>query len=159
MLTVKLICVGTQKESYWRDATAEYEKRLGAFCRFETVVLKEARLPSEPTEAEIAKALDEEADTILAAMPTRSYRIAMCVEGKGMSSERFAEKLEEIEQHSGTLCLVIGSSYGLSERVKGACQLRLSVSEMTFPHQLLRVMLLEILYRAFQIRRGSRYHK
>lgn len=159
MLTVRLITVGTLKESYWRDAAAEYEKRLSAFCRLESVNLKEARLPSDPSPKEIGRALEEEAQQILAAMPPRSYKIAMCVEGKQQSSEAFAKKLEQISGQSGTVCLVVGSSYGLSDAVKNACDHRLSVSEMTFPHQLLRVMLLEILYRSFQIQKGTQYHK
>ena len=159
MLTVKLITVGTLKEAYWRDAAAEYEKRLGGLCRLESINLKEAKLPNNPSPKEIAKALEEEAQQILAAMPPRSYKIALCVEGKQLSSEAFADKLEQISAQSGTVCLVVGSSFGLSDTVKRACDHRLSISEMTFPHQLLRVMLLEILYRSFQIQKGTQYHK
>ena len=159
MLNVRLITVGSLKEAYWRDAAAEYEKRLGGLCRLEHVNLKEAKLPSEPLPKQVERALEEEADAILAAMPPRAYKIAMCVEGKQTTSEGFAQQLERIASENGTVCLVIGSSYGLSERVKAACEHRMSVSSMTFPHQLLRVMLLEILYRSFQIQRGTRYHK
>ena len=95
----------------------------------------------------------------MSALPQKAYKIALCVEGKQFSSPAFAEKLEEVAQGSSEIALVIGSSYGLSSEVKETCDLRLSVSDMTFPHQLLRVMLMEILYRAFQIQRGSRYHK
>ena len=159
MLNIKLISVGTLKEGYWRDAAAEYEKRLSGLCHFESIHLKEAKVPAEPSQKQIDKGLEEEAEQILASMPQRSYKIAMCVEGKQMSSESFAALLEQSATESGTVCLVIGSSYGLSERVKAACDRRLSVSQMTFPHQLLRVMLLEILYRGFQINKGTKYHK
>ena len=159
MITVRMIFVGSFKEAYWRDAAAEYEKRLLGLCRFESVCLKEERLPENPSQKQIEAALAAEGDAILAAIPRRAYKIAMCVEGKEMSSEALAERIGRISESTDTICFVIGSSYGLSEKVKQACDLRLSVSQMTFPHQLLRVMLLEIVYRSFQILRGSRYHK
>lgn len=159
MLTVKIICVGTLKESYLRDAVAEYQKRLSGFCKPQIIELKESRLPDSPSQKEINAALDNEARAILAEMSPRSYKIAMCVEGKQMSSERLAEKLADIANEASEVCLVIGSSYGLSDKVKSSCDFRLSVSELTFPHQLLRVMLLESVYRAFTINAGTKYHK
>ena len=159
MVHVKLIVLGTLKEAYLRDAAAEYEKRLGAFCRFELVQLKEERLSDDPGEGEIRKALEREASAILAQIPTRAYCVAMCVEGKQLSSEELAEKMAAIEQTTGEVCFVIGSSYGLAPEVKSRADLRLSVSKLTFPHQLMRVVLLEAIYRAFNIRKGTRYHK
>ena len=159
MLSVKIISVGTLKESYWRDAVAEYSKRLSAYCKLSVIQLKEARIPDSPSEKEIATALESEAEAILGELSPRSYKIAMCVEGKQLSSEKLARKIEEISVISSEICFVIGSSHGLSERVKSACDMRLSVSKMTFPHQLLRVMLLEGIYRAFNIISGTRYHK
>lgn len=159
MLKVTLIAVGSLKESYWRDACAEYEKRLGAFCRLSQVVIREAKLPDDPTEGEIANALKAEERQILEAMPPKSFRIALCVEGKQLSSEELAEKIGEIATAQGAITLVIGSSHGLSSAVKEACDLRLSFSKMTFPHQLMRVVLLEALYRAMNILRGTKYHK
>ena len=159
MLNVKLITVGTLKESYLREAAAEYEKRLGAFCRFATVQLKEERLPDDPSEGEIRQALDREAIKILSEIPARAYCVALCVEGIQLSSEELADKLGAMEQKSGEICLVIGSSFGLSAEVKKRADLRLSVSKLTFPHQLMRVVLLETLYRSFNIRKGTRYHK
>lgn len=159
MLSVKIITVGTLKESYWRDAVAEYSKRLSAYCKLTVVQLKEARLSDSPSEKEIESALDEEAKAILAEMSPRSYKVAMCVEGKQLSSERLAERIESISSERSEICFVIGSSHGLSEKVKLACDLRLSVSELTFPHQLLRVILLETVYRAFNIIAGTKYHK
>ena len=151
--------MGNLKEPYLRDACAEYEKRLGAFCRTETVQIREARLPEDSGEGEIAAALFTEGKQILAAMPPRSYRVALCVEGKQLSSEELAKKLEEIGASHGSLCLVIGSSHGLSEEVKQACDFRWSISRLTFPHQLMRVILLETVYRSFSILGGRKYHK
>ena len=159
MVHVKFIVLGTLKEAYLRDAAAEYEKRLGAFCRFELVQLKEERLSDDPSEAEIRKALDREAAAILAQISPRASCVAMCVEGKQLSSEELAEKMAAIEQETGEVCFVIGSSYGLSPEIKTRADLRLSVSRLTFPHQLMRVLLLETIYRAFNIRKGTRYHK
>lgn len=159
MLSVKIISVGTLKESYLRDAAAEYSKRLSSYCKLNTVQLKESKLPDSPSDKEIATALDEEAKMILAELSPRSYKIAMCVEGKQLSSEALAKKIGDISAERSEICLVIGSSHGLSDKVKSACDMRLSVSELTFPHQLLRVMLLEAIYRAFNINAGTKYHK
>lgn len=159
MINVTLITVGNLKESYLREAVAEYEKRLSAFCRLETVQLKEHKLPDNPSEGEINNALSEEGARILAAMPPRAYRVALCVEGKQFSSPALARHLENAMQSNASLCLVIGSSHGIAPEVKAACQLRLSVSELTFPHQLMRVLLLEVLYRVFSIQHGTKYHK
>lgn len=159
MLQLTVITVGNLKESYWRDAVAEYEKRLSAFCKPNIIQLKETKLPDDPAESEITAALADEGKKILAAIPPRSYRIALCVEGKQFSSEELAQKIENACTESSSLCLIIGSSYGLSPEVKAACDLKLSVSKLTFPHQMLRVLLLEVLYRSFSILRGSKYHK
>ena len=159
MIGVKLITLGTLKEEYWRDAAAEYEKRLGGFCRLELVQLREERLSENPGPAEIKQALEREAERIVAQIPPRAYRIALCVEGKQLSSEELAERIEQIGESHGEVCLIIGSSFGLAESVKQACHLRLSVSKLTFPHQLMRVLLLETVYRSFHILKGTRYHK
>ncbi len=159
MLSVKLIVLGTLKEKYWRDAVAEYEKRLGAFCRLQILELKEERMGDDPSEGEIRQALDREADRILEQISPRAYPIALCVEGKQIDSEELAGKLSEIAEVSSEVCLIIGSSHGLSDRVKRACRMRLSVSKLTFPHQLMRVILLEALYRGFHIQKGTKYHK
>ena len=159
MLNVKFITLGTLKEAYLRDAAAEYEKRLGAFCRFELVQLKEERLSDDPSESEIKNALAKESEKILALIPARAYVVAMCVEGKQLTSPELAEKLEEISSRTSDVCFIIGSSFGLSDAVKQRADLRLSVSKLTFPHQLMRVILLETVYRAFNIQKGTRYHK
>ena len=159
MLHIKLIALGNLKEAYLRDAVAEYEKRLSAYARIEIVELKECRLPDNPAPAEIEAALEKEASAILAAVPPRAYVVALCVEGKQFSSEALAERLSTVMQQSGELVLIIGSSHGLSPRVKAAANLKLSVSALTFPHQLMRVLLLETTYRSLSILHGSKYHK
>lgn len=159
MISVTVITVGNLKESYWRDAVAEYEKRLGAFCKPNIIQLKEHKLPEDPSQGEINSALAEEGRRILAAIPPRSYRIALCVEGTQFSSEDLAKKIEAACTDGGSVCLIIGSSHGISPEVKAACDLRLSVSKLTFPHQMMRVLLLEVLYRSFSILRGTKYHK
>jgi 23S rRNA (pseudouridine1915-N3)-methyltransferase len=159
MVGVKIITVGTLKESYLRDAAAEYEKRLGAFCKLTSVSLKEEKLPDSPSAGEIKNALLREAEKIIAEMPRKAYKIAMCVEGKQLSSPELAGKLEEISARTSDICFVIGSSFGLSDTVKQRADLRLSISKLTFPHQLMRVILLETVYRAFNIQKGTKYHK
>ena len=159
MLRIRLIVTGNLKEAYWRAAAAEYEKRVGAYARVEIVELKESRLPDNPSPTEINAALSREADAVLAAVPPRAYTIALCVEGKPLSSEQLAERLDTVMQSSGELCLIIGSSHGLDPRVKNAADFRLSVSALTFPHQMMRVLLLETVYRSLSILHGGKYHK
>ena len=159
MIGVKFITLGTLKEEYLREAAAEYEKRLGAFCKIQIVQLKEERLPDDPSESEIRKALEKEAVKINSEIPPRAYKIAMCVEGKQLSSEELASKLGEISDRYGDVCFIIGSSHGLADSIKSECDMRLSVSKLTFPHQLMRVLLLEAVYRGFNILKGTKYHK
>ena len=160
MLAVRLICVGKLGEKFWADAVREYEKRLGAYCKLEIIELPEQRLPQTPSQGEIEQALDKEAALIEAKLPQGAAVIALCVEGRPMSSEQLADYLAKLTG-SGTsrLCLVIGGSCGLSERIKQRAALRLSMSPMTFPHHLARVMVLEQLYRALNIAAGGKYHK
>lgn len=156
MLQVRLICIGKLKESYWREAVKEYEKRLTAFCRFEVVELGECKLPDAPSQAMIDAALEKEGDQILAQV--KGLVFPLCVEGKQCTSPVFGEKLAGAMQSPGAVSFVIGSSHGLSPLVKQAGE-KLSMSLMTFPHQLARVMLCEQIYRGFQILQGSKYHK
>ena len=159
MIGVKFITLGTLKESYLREAAAEYGKRLGAFCRFELCELKEERLSDHPSQAEIQNALVKEAAAIEKQIPPKAFRVAMCVEGKQLSSEELADTIEEISGRHSEICFIIGSSYGLDESVKRSAHLRLSVSKLTFPHQLLRAILCEATYRALSIINGTKYHK
>ncbi len=156
MLEVRMLCVGRLKETYWRQAFAEYEKRLGTLCKFQLLELPEARLPEDPTPGEIAAALEQEGRAILEKCKGTVY--PLCIEGKTMTSPDFASKLGDAMQYPGAVSFVIGSSFGLSPQVKAAGQ-GISFSPMTFPHQLARILLCEQLYRGFQILRGTRYHK
>ena len=160
MLTVKLICVGKLKEAYFRDALAEYRKRLGAFCRFSVEELAEQRLSEQPSEKEIAAALEREAAEIEKRIPAGAAVAAFCVEGTLLSSEALSQRIGDW-QNAGksTLCFLIGGSFGLSEGLKRRADARISVSRMTFPHHLFRVMAAEQLYRAFTILEGMKYHK
>ena len=156
MLTVKLLCVGKLKESYWRDAVAEYEKRLRPLCKWELIELPEARLPQEPSQAEIDAALEKEGELLLRRAAGKIY--PLCIEGKAVDSQGMAKRLAGAMQSPGAVTFVIGSSYGLSPAVKAAGE-GISMSPMTFPHQLARVMLCEQIYRGFQILSGTKYHK
>ena len=148
------------REKFYIDAFEEYRKRLGAFCKFQCVELAEERLPEEPSEGERKRALEKEAEAIRKSIPKNSYLIAMCVEGKELSSPEFAQLFHERAQSGKPdLCFVVGSSFGMDESIKKQADLRLSMSKMTFPHHLARVLLAEQIYRAYQINRGSRYHK
>ena len=160
MIHVELIVLGKLKEPYLRDAVAEYQKRLQAFCKLQTIELTPYRLPDDPADALISDALEKEAAEIEKHIPQNAFVYALCIEGKTMPSEQFSAQLEQAAvQGSSSVVFVIGSSFGLSERIKRRANVRLSMSPMTFPHQLARVMLLEQLYRAFQIRSGGKYHK
>ncbi|MBE6909609.1 MAG: 23S rRNA (pseudouridine(1915)-N(3))-methyltransferase RlmH [Ruminococcaceae bacterium] len=160
MLNVTVICVGKLKEKFYADACAEYQKRLTRFCRLSIVELPEERLPESPSAAEVAAALEKEADAVLGRLPRGGMVAALCVEGNLLSSEQLSAVLSRYAvQGVSQLTLLIGGSFGLAPRVKERADLRLSMSPMTFPHHLARVMLLEQLYRAFQIQNGTRYHK
>lgn len=160
MQNVIVLCVGKLKEKFYLDACAEYQKRLGRYCKLTVLELPEERLPDDPSEAQIAAALDREADAIEAKLPRGGAVIALCVEGKPMSSEQLSETMARCAMRGASqLTFLIGGSFGLSERVKTRAELRLSMSPMTFPHHLARVMLLEQIYRAYQIQTGTKYHK
>lgn len=160
MFEITLIAMGKLKEPFYLSAAAEYEKRLAGYCRFSLLELPEYRLPESPSEAEIAAGLEREADVILSKIPKGSWLCVLTPEGKEMSSEKFAEKLSGIKTGGkSAACFLIGSSFGISPRVKAKADFRLSMGKMTFPHHLARIMVLEQLYRAESIQAGSRYHK
>ena len=160
MLSVQLICVGKLKERFYSDAVKEYAKRLGIFCRLELIELPEERLGDRPSDAEIESALEREAQQIEKKLKRDGTLVCLCVEGIQMDSESFSKLLSDAEQSGRPrISFVIGSSYGLSPRIKNMADLRLSMSKMTFPHHLARVMLTEQLYRGFQIKEGTKYHK
>ncbi len=159
MIKITIITLGKLKEKYLSEACGEYQKRLLRYCNLELVQLEPVRLPEKPSQSEIDIALEREADMIIKKIPQGNKVLALCVEGKLLTSEGFAQKIGECCNEGKGITFIIGSSYGLSERVKKLSAIRLSLSGMTFPHQLFRVMLLEQIYRAFKINEGSAYHK
>ena len=159
MISVRLVCVGKLKESWLSAACAEYVKRLSRYCSLTVTELAEHTLPEKPSAAQISAALEKEGAEIIKACEG-CYAVAACVEGTQMSSEELSQTLDRLSADGkGKLAFVIGSSHGLSDTVKRRADMRLSVSKMTFPHQLFRVMLLEQIYRAFSISAGATYHK
>ena len=160
MLNVTYIYFGQQKDEYFRKAMDEYIKRIGKYARFCEKVLKPENLPDNPKQSEIETALEKEAKAIIPFLSKSAYKIAMCVEGKTMSSEAFAKTIEKVmNDGKSEIIFVVGSSHGPSENVKKACDLRMSFSPMTFAHGLFGVMLTEQIYRAFTILGGEKYHK
>ena len=160
MQKVTILCVGKLKEKFYTDAAAEYVKRLSRFCKLEIMELPEERLPEDPSPAQVEAALAKEADAIRSKLPPSAFLPAMCVEGKPRSSEALARLMADSANRGGShLVFLIGGSFGLHPSVKALADERLSMSPMTFPHHLARVMLLEQIYRAYQINAGSRYHK
>lgn len=160
MFEITLITVGKLKEKFYLNAAEEYIKRLGGFCKFKLIELPEYRLPEDPSPNEIAAALEKEAEQITAKIPKGSWFCVFTPEGKLLSSEALADKLTSIKlSGKSSACFLIGSSFGISQQLKSKADFRLSMSPMTFPHHLARIMVLEQLYRAEAIQAGSKYHK
>ena len=159
MANITIISVGTLKEDYLKEAVDEYKKRLSQYARVDEVNIKEEKIPNEDDPSQIKRALSAEGEKILAAIPSGASKIALCVEGKQYDSPALAGLIGKMADKSGKIALIIGSSHGLDDSVKRACDVRLSVSSLTFPHQLMRVVLLEALYRSFTILAGKKYHK
>ena len=160
MQKVTVLCVGKLKEAFYAAAVAEYQKRLQRHCKLEIVELPEQKLPESPAPAEIEQALAREAALIEEKLPKGGAVIALCIEGKPCSSEELSRRMADFGVQGKTqITFLIGGSVGLSEDVKKLADWRLSMSPMTFPHHLARIMLLEQLYRAYQIAAGTKYHK
>ena len=159
MIKCRIVAMGSLKEKFFKEACGEYIKRLSRFCDLDICEIEPHKLPEKPSLGEIENALKKEAELINKKIPQNSLVISLCVEGKQMSSEKLAEKIKEVSAVGRGLCFIIGSSHGLADEVKKNSDLRLSLSEMTFPHKLFRVMLLEQIYRGFMINSGSEYHK
>lgn len=160
MQRVTVLCVGKLKEKFYLEAAAEYVKRLQRFCKLELVELPESRLPESPSPAEVQRALAAEAVAIRERLPKGGAVIALCIEGKPCSSVELSRRMEELAVAGKTqLTFLIGGSVGLDESLKRQADWQLSMSPMTFPHHLARIMLLEQIYRAYQISAGTKYHK
>ena len=160
MFDVTLLVMGKLKEKFYTAAAAEYEKRLRGYCSFRIVELPECRLPEDPSPAEIQAGLEKEAELILSKIPKGAWFCVLTPEGKILSSEEFADKLRDVKNSGkSSACFLIGSSFGMAQRVKERADFKLSMGRMTFPHHLARVMVLEQIYRAEAIQAGSKYHK
>lgn len=161
MIRINIICIGKIKEKYFTDAISEYAKRLTAFCKFSVVELSEEKLRSNnPNQSQIDEVIEAEGKKIMQKIGQSDYVIAMCIEGKMLSSEELSKKLDNISlSGKSTVDFIIGGSYGLSPDVKNRADLKLSMSKMTFPHQMARMILSEQIYRAFEISINGKYHK
>lgn len=160
MVTVEIIALGKLKEAYWREAIEEYSRRLSRFCQFEIIEIPAIRLSENPTSTEITAALEKESQKIFEKVEPTALKIALCIEGKTLSSEKLSEFIESnLVYGKSKIQFIIGSSFGLHDEVKKQADLKLSFSPMTFPHQMMRVMLSEQIYRAFSILGNNKYHK
>ncbi len=160
MFEITLITMGKLKEKFYISAADEYKKRLAGYCRFTLLELPETRLPDNPSPAEISAGLEKEAELIFSKIPRGAWFCVFTPEGKELSSEKFADKLKEVKLGGkSSACFLIGSSFGMSPRIKEKADFKLSMGPMTFPHHLARIMVLEQLYRAEAIQAGSKYHK
>lgn len=160
MFDITLLVMGKLKEKFYLSAAAEYEKRLKGYCSFKIVELPEFRLPENPSPAEIQTGLEKEADLIFSKIPKGAWFCVLTPEGKIISSEDLADKMRDVKNSGkSSACFLIGSSFGMAQRVKDKADFKLSMGKMTFPHHLARIMVLEQLYRAEAIQAGSKYHK
>ena len=160
MFDITLICMGKLKEKFYISAAEEYTKRLSAYCKFHLIELPEVRLPDDPSPAQIAAGLDKEAESIREKIPKGAWFCTLTPEGKLLSSEQLADKLKDVKiSGKSSVCFLIGPSFGISPSIKAMADFKLSISPMTFPHHLARVMVLEQIYRAEAIQAGSKYHK
>ena len=160
MFDITLITVGKLKEKFYLSAAEEYTKRLRGYCNFQIIELPESRLPEDPSPSEIIAGLEKEADLILTKIPKGAWFCTLTPEGKIISSEDLANKMKDVKlSGKSSACFLIGSSFGMSPRVKAKADFKLSMGPMTFPHHLARIMVLEQLYRSEAIQAGSKYHK
>lgn len=160
MMNITVIALGKLREKYLTDAISEYSKRIFAYGKLQIIELNPVRLSDNPSQTEIDNALSKEAEEIKKKIPNNSFVFSLCIEGKEKSSEAFAKAISDATLNGkSNIVFIIGSSFGLSPEIKSLSNFRLSFSPMTFPHQLMRVMLLEQIYRAFQINNNGKYHK
>ncbi len=159
-MNIKIICIGKLKEKYWIQATEEYLKRIGRFAKIEVIELKETRISDKPSAAEEESVKRSEGEEILKKIKKDDYCITLEIKGKQLSSEEFAGSLATLAlEGKSSIAFVIGGSLGLSQEVSKRADFKLSFSPMTFPHQMMRVILLEQIYRCFKINNNETYHK
>lgn len=158
-MKITIIAVGKIKEKFFSDAVLEYKKRISRFSSVEIVEIKDEKIPENASQREALLVLEKEGDAILAKLPKNSFKIAMCIEGTAVGSTEFSEILDKIKLQNSEIVFIIGGSLGLSDKVKSTADMRLSFGKITLPHQLMRVVLLEQIYRAFKISANETYHK
>lgn len=158
-MNISIVCIGKIKESFFRGALDEYSKRLSRFAKLDIIEVRDEKIPDNPSKKEIDAILEKEGAAVLTKIPKNSRIIAMCIEGKELSSTQLAEKIREISMTASHITFIIGGSLGLSDKVKAAADFKLSFGKITLPHQLMRVVLTEQIYRAFKINAGENYHK
>lgn len=158
-MKVTIVCVGKIKEAFYRDAIMEYKKRISRFSDVDIIEIKDEKIPDNASEKECLQILEKEGTAILSKIPKGSTVIAMCIEGKEISSTELSCKIEDIKRSTSNITFIIGGSLGLWEAVKKSSDFRISFGRITLPHQLMRVVLLEQIYRAFKISAKESYHK
>lgn len=158
-MNISIVCVGKLKEKYLRDAVSEYSKRLSRFCRLEIIEIPDEKIPDNASEKQINQILEREGQMILSKIKDGTPIAAMCIEGGLISSEELAQKVEAFAMQTGRAAFVIGGSLGLSDEVKRRAAVKISFGRITLPHQLMRVVLAEQLFRAYKIINNESYHK
>lgn len=158
-MNITIISVGKLKEKYLKEAVLEYSKRLSRFAKLEIIEIPDAKIPESASKAEEEIVLEKEGDLILSKIKPTSHLICMCIEGKGLSSTEFAKEIDNISMTKSHITFVIGGSLGIADKVKMKADLKLSFGKITLPHQLMRVILLEQIFRSFKIINNETYHK
>lgn len=158
MLHINIYCIGKIKEQYLKDAIAEYSKRLSKFCMLDIIELPDKAIPEKTNSSIDQQIIDFESNQIIEKLPKNSYKIALDLTGKQYTSEEFATKLNDLQNYNSTISFIIGGSLGMNSELKNLCNEKISFSKMTFPHQLMRVFLLEQTFRAFKILNNEKYH-
>lgn len=160
MFKIHIICVGNLKEKYLKDGCLEYIKRLSSYCKLSIVQVDEYKVPNNPSDSEITTAIKAEGKRIISKISSESFVVSLCIEGNMISSESLSKKINELSIYGKSdITFIIGGSFGLSDGVKNMSNFKMSLSKMTFTHQMTRMILLEQIYRSFQILNSGKYHK
>lgn len=158
-MNITVVCVGKIKEKFFADAISEYLKRLSRFAKTSVIEVRDEKIPENASQKECDIVLEKEAESILSKIPKNSYVITLCIEGDQLSSPQLADKIKYLSMEHSHLTFIIGGSLGLHDKIKALSSLRLSFGKITLPHQLMRVVLLEQVYRSFKILSNESYHK
>lgn len=159
MLSINILCIGKIKEKFFREAITEYSKRLSKYCKLDIIELPDEKIPHNPSQKTIEEIKTKECNSIISHIKKDSYTICLDLNGKELSSENFSKKLDNLSLCNSNITFIIGGSLGLTQRILSLSKEKICFSQMTFPHQLIRIFLLEQIYRAFKISNGETYHK